>query len=456
MLKVVIPLMFLMVAIPAYSEILSPAAQLKAGIMIQDVQCDYEKTLLASPNGRPACTSFETAERLAQRGWNIIRTFDDMRPSDGNQTNSVMSNIPDDITSRNGTESSGMIHDETNQTQSNIISNGKEIDEMPVKDEYYDFIKTTTYGNITSQHNGMYLVNNNHITLAGIEPLPNPDGFWFPTTIVNYERAMQQIADGIDDRVILEIINPDLAHKQGAKYETEKGNKIRAGRSAIIFTISGHDGLSQGSLDYKDDLFDLDKQAKYSAERGLANDRDAAIRNFVEKTGLPDVRKIVHGDIAATVYLNNPPSTGKMKFDFWSNNHIEITVSPWTQNLDLPKNLGQYEMSKRIHQFALDNAHVFDPKRCKFTPYDEPYRSYAGVERIQAGVPIHSMRVGTCFNSDYPDHQPLQAVYMEGITGEIGWFDSQAPLVEDWLDRIDIPESAKVRDCTIYWGNDRC
>ena len=39
------------------------------------------------------------------------------------------------------------------------------------------------------------------IDLSGIKPLP--EGVHLPTTIENYERIMQKILDGIDDKLIL-------------------------------------------------------------------------------------------------------------------------------------------------------------------------------------------------------------------------------------------------------------
>ena len=60
------------VLMPAFAEYISPAKQVRDGIPLNQIQCNNQRILLESPAGRPACVFAGTAEKLSQRGWNVV------------------------------------------------------------------------------------------------------------------------------------------------------------------------------------------------------------------------------------------------------------------------------------------------------------------------------------------------------------------------------------------------
>ncbi len=63
----------------AYAEIASPYEQLKSGVSLYEIQCEYQKILLESPrNNKPVCVKSDTADILVERGWFMIKIFDEM------------------------------------------------------------------------------------------------------------------------------------------------------------------------------------------------------------------------------------------------------------------------------------------------------------------------------------------------------------------------------------------
>ena len=75
-----IPVLFLVIgsgAMPAYADALpSPLQQFNQGVQLWQIQCNDSKILLESPDGRPACASADTAERLKDMGYATIISSD--------------------------------------------------------------------------------------------------------------------------------------------------------------------------------------------------------------------------------------------------------------------------------------------------------------------------------------------------------------------------------------------
>ena len=107
--------------------------------------------------------------------------------------------------------------------------------------------------------------------------------------------------------------------------------------------------------------------------------------------------------------------------------------------------MSKSELQKRAFDFAIKHADLFDEERCTFKLYDNvgDIRAF----RLYAGVPTFGVLVGDCEHTyKYSGHViKRQVVTIEATTGEIMWFHTYF-LKEDWIDRIDIPESAKVRN----------
>lgn len=78
---------------PVYAELMSPLDQINNGITNGMIQCNENKVLVESPNGKPACVYDSTAEKLENRGWTVMlseiitiqsspRLISELNPSD--------------------------------------------------------------------------------------------------------------------------------------------------------------------------------------------------------------------------------------------------------------------------------------------------------------------------------------------------------------------------------------
>ena len=406
----------------AYAEIASPYEQLKSGVPLYEIQCEYQKILLESPrNNKPVCVKSDTADILVERGWYVIKIFDEMPTAE----------LPVDelhiATTINQTEGS-----------SYAVSD-------PVQTETY-------YPHLGDPYVMSFYGTDDRIDLSGIKPLP--EGVHLPTTIENYERIMQKILDGIDDKLILP--NPEgprydyvidtlyggsvLGDRLNYTYYTEQGNIIRPysiARIELIILepdeIFRSDYLDKkwheyGSLDQKDEL---------AFAKNLTAGPEKFIQTFVEKSGLPRIVKTQHDFDRSWIILEHGEIKMRME---WNNMHMYFK---YKENPDFFP-LGTNKMRQLMHQFAIDNAHVIDRERCDLVLYDsKDDLKKVSVSSHRAGIPIWKAVVGTC---DPILNHPTDVLYirMEGITGEIGWFPN-APRIDDWINKINIPEHAKVR-----------
>ncbi len=406
----------------AYAEIASPYEQLKSGVSLYEIQCEYQKTLLESPrNNRPVCVKSGTADILVERGWYVIKIFDEMPTAEP----SPDTTLPVATTS--------------NQTESN-------------SDAVSDPVQTETY---YPHIENPYLVSRSShgaIDLSGIKPLP--EGVHLPTTIENYERIMQKILDGIDDKLILPNSEgprydyaieefpgyPEIGNKLNYTYYTEQGNIIRPdGTTKIELIILEPDEIFRSDyLDKKWDEYDsLDQKDELAFAKSLIAGPEEFIQNFVEKSGLPRIVKMNSDFDRSSIYLENGKIDMRMQ---WNNVYMYFLYKEEPHFTPLSKDA----MRQLMYQFAIDNAHVIDRERCDgFVLYDskEDIREVSIIS-YRAGIPIWEADVGIC---DPTWNHPTNAlsISMEGITGEIGWFSNL--MIDDWLDKINIPEHAKVR-----------
>ena len=399
----------------AYAEIASPYEQLKSGVPLYEIQCEYQKTLLESPrNNKPVCVKSDTADILVERGWYMIKIFDELPTAE----------LPVDE-----------LHIETtiNQTEGSSYA-------------VSDPVQTETY----YPHIGdPYVIGS--IDLSGIKPLP--EGVYLPTTIENYERIMQKILDGIDDKLILPnsegprydyTLEPapggSRGHKMNYTYYTEKGNIISPFyNTKIELIILEPDEIFRSDyLDKKWDEYDsLDQKDELAFAKSLIAGPEEFIQNFVEKSGLPRIVKMNSDFDRSSIYLENGKIDMRMQ---WNNVYMYFLYKEEPHFTPLSKDA----MRQLMYQFAIDNAHVIDRERCDgFVLYDskEDIREVSIIS-YRAGIPIWEADVGIC---DPTWNHPTNAlsISMEGITGEIGWFSNL--MIDDWLDKINIPEHAKVR-----------
>jgi len=183
----------------AYAEIASPYEQLKSGVSLYEIQCEYQKILLESPrNNKPVCVKSDTADILVERGWHMIKIFDELPTAELQVDELPTAELPTAELPTAELPTAELPTAELPITTSNQTESSSYAVSDPVQTEtYYPHIENP------------YLVSRSShgaIDLSGIKPLP--EGVHLPTTIENYERIMQKILDGIDDKLILP--NPEV------------------------------------------------------------------------------------------------------------------------------------------------------------------------------------------------------------------------------------------------------
>ena len=287
-----------------------------------------------------------------------------------------------------------------------------------------------TSGSPASVYEPLYYVAGNKITLSGVEKrIANPSGVWFPvTTEEAINTVMPRLASGIGDRLILPAVD-----KTGAlyvTYDTEMGNKFRMATNP--------------------EYPDVVKWIEYRIyEKVTYEERDEFLTSFMENAGFP-IAGLNTGSTGTYVYggwfymyVDSLVDYGFIK------PHLQLNFRGWLVD-DLEKGilLPQSQIEKLAFDFAMRHVDLFDEEKCLFEPADEGEVSGRG---IRAGVPFFTVDVGDC---QYPPSLAkglhgggmAQFVAIEGTAGEIAWFTPIAELDKDWLERIDIPESAKVRN----------
>ncbi len=266
---------------------------------------------------------------------------------------------------------------------------------------------------------------------------------------------MQKILDGIDDKLILPNLEGPrydyvidntlhggtiLGERLNYTYYTEQGNIIRPyGNTKIELIILEPDKIFRSDyLDEKWHEYDsLDRKDELAFAKNLTAGPEKFIQNFVEKSGLPSIVMTQHDFDNSLIYLEN--GTIEMRME-WDNVYMYFLYQEEPHFTPLSKDT----MRQLMHQFAIDNAHVIDREECDgFVLYDN--KDDIRIVRFSyflAGIPIYQADVGIC---DPTWNHPTNAlsISMEGITGEIGWFSG--PKIDDWIDKINIPEHAKVR-----------
>ena len=116
------------VAVSALAEISSPLAQYNSGIPMQEIQCSKTMTLMETPRGTPACVNQDTAEKLKDRGWQVIRQADYEPPHD---TSSVESDEPEVADDGMMTDSLHAMPDTESDERITVVMTGENFDGNP-------------------------------------------------------------------------------------------------------------------------------------------------------------------------------------------------------------------------------------------------------------------------------------------------------------------------------------
>ena len=386
-----------MMIIPAYAES-SPREQLRDGIPINQIQCGEEKTLIQSTAGRPACVFDPTLERLLVRGWSIIPV---VQPTPEPQV--VSGTAPDQL-----------------------------VEEYSPEDDI------------------IYLLADDHITTRYAPKLPDPDAVWFPMSLADAEIVLKRLLDAYDDRIVFYeqpnnpchtfggcrvpnstgIFQPSLEFSGRYFYATEKGGEVTfikkyASRGTSIDIDSPHV---------------ISKMSYTIPERIPYDQREEFITSFMDKAGFYNSEVTtdlideftIHGGMRSIYAFDSISFSAKKAGTLMS-------FSGWTNNAE---SLGQLflngaELERRAHEFARKHMHLIKPEFCE-TFREEPLAGYLSITVMSAGTILADTRVGKCINSDGRTNSIN--VTIEALEGKIAFFTSPRNLVEDWYEKIDIPE----------------
>ena len=384
--------------VSAQLGILPPLKQLQQGVAVADILCGDEKILLNSPNNRIACVYSDTAERLVLHGWEVL-------PQSKQSLEEDVSESGIDILDR---ELPG------------VAESAVEIEtpQAPPAPEHLS-------ANVSAAqvYEPIYYVADNKITLSGVEKkIPLSSGILLPATMEDVENIiMPRIASGIGDTLILPAAN--MSSYGYTMYETEMGNKFRI----------------QSDEEYPEVI----RKVQYYVYGNIGYaEYEEFFASFMGNAGLPST-SIRYSSTGGTVYGNfsHIYFNSFIDFDYIKPALLLTFDYGWVIDDIKLDRLSNSELQKRAFDFAIKHTDLFDEERCTFKLYDNVGAIHEF--RLHAGVPTFAVDVGACEGS----RGRVQVVTIEATAGEIAWIgSSEYYLKEDWIDRIDIPESAKVRN----------
>ena len=383
-------------------DILPPLKQLQQGVAVADIQCGDEKILLNSPNGRVACVYPDTAERLVLRGWEVLPQS--------------KQSLEEDVSE------SGI--DILDQELPGVAETAVEI-EIPQAPPALEHLSANV--STTQVYEPIYYVVDNKITLSGVEKkIPLSSGILLPATKKDVENIiMPRIASGIGDTLILPAAN--MSSYGYTMYETEMGNKFRI----------------QSNEEYPEVI----RKVQYYVYGNIGYaEYEEFFASFMENAGLP-YNYIGYAPTLGSVsgYLSSMYFNSFIDFDYIKPAVLLTFDDGWVVDDVKLDRLSKSELQKRAFDFAIKHTDLFDEERCTFKLHDN-VGDIRGLT-LHAGVLTFAVDVGYC-ERIFEDGDRVtddHSVRIETTAGEIAWFDPYY-LKEDWIDRIDIPESAKVRN----------
>ena len=381
---------------------LPPLKQLQQGVAVTDILCGYEKILMNSTNGRVACVYQDTAERLVLHGWEVLPQ----------SKQSLEEDVP---------ESGIGILD---QELSGVVETAVEI-EIPQTSPVLEHLSA----NMSTAHvyEPIYYVADNKITLSGVEKkIPLSSGILLPATKEDVENIiMPRIASGIGDTLILPAAN--MSSYGYTMYETEMGNKFRI----------------QSDEEYPEVI----RKVQYYVYGNIGYaEYEEFFASFMENAGLPST-SIRYGSTGGAVYgnFNTIKFDSYIDFDYIKPAVLLTFSDGWVVDDVKLDWLSKSELQKRAFDFAIRHTDLFDEERGTFKLHDN-VGDIRGLT-LHAGVLTFAVDVGY-YERIFEDGDRVtndHSVRIEATAGEIMWYYTHF-LKEDWIDRIDIPESAKVRN----------
>ena len=384
-------------------DILPPLKQLQQGVAVADIQCGDEKILLNSPNGKVACVYPDTAERLVLHGWEVLPQ----------SKQSLEEDVPE----------SGI--DILDRELPDVAEPAVEIEIPPAPPALEHLSANVSTAQV---YEPIYYVADNKITLSGVEKkMPLSSGILLPATREDMENIiMPRIASGVGDTLILPAAN--MSSYGYTMYETEMGNKFRI----------------QSDEEYPEVI----RKVQYYVYGNIGYaEYEEFFASFMENAGLP-YTEVRYSRINGSVYgnFNTIVFNSYIDFDYVKPFLLLDFYDGWiVDDIKTGNWLSESELQKRAFDFAIKHTDLFDEERCTFKLHDNvgDIRGFT----LHAGVPTFAVDVGYCERIfEDGDHVTNDhSVRIEATAGEIMWYHTHF-LKEDWIDRIDIPESAKVRN----------
>lgn len=437
-------------AVPlSYSDYPPPLQQVGDGsVSPEDVQCNVGLVHAIRANGAHVCVRETTAERL---GWEVF--VSEEAAAGGTAPNA---------SSSAGFADDGMGVGVTAPPKSPAPVQASAGDKPSVVVEVEEDDPSADGSPEAPLRDPRYYVADGKITLEGVEnKLPNLTGFWMPITKEEAEQAvMPRLAAAIGDTLILpertgyeicvELLLPDCSRFLDGPdpdslsyypYDTENGNSFMAWKAS----------------EQHPDLISSIRYRMY--EWVPYEEREEFFRSFMEKAGfygakvdIVDTNGVIYGAIVSAHLEFLADHRGpfmQLNFHGWTNEyHLDDRLP---EGLLLPRE----EVTRRAHAFAAAHADLWDGEKCALEL--KGLGKSAGITSrfVKAGVPLYDVVVGNCYNPDNPGSvSTSQSIVVEATEGEIMWPSYLYYLAEDWADRIDIPEHAKLYHNGIYNKND--
>ena len=411
---------------PAHADYPTPLQQVRDwGVSPEDVQCNAGLVHAVRANGAHVCVREATAGAL---GWEIFAAEEAAPAGAGGRGTIPGASPPAELVGDGRGVETTAPPEPPAPVQSPAEGGPAAAGGGPSEDA----------GPEAQPYDPRYYAAGGKITLQYVErKIPNPTGVWMPITKEEAEQVvMPRLAAAIGDRLILPEMSDyeycvrtplsdcprfldesDPDSLSYYPYNTEKGNIFYA---------------AKGSMHP-----DLIHRITYSIRDWLPYDeREEFFRSLMERAGF-NVTKVYIGDINGSIY------GGMVRADLeFLPPYMDLIFRGWTNDHPEGYRMSDREVERRAHDFAAAHTDLWDEEKCTLRLHNVDGVDVIS-QSVKAGVLTFRTVVGYCY---YPDNLPLsQSVIVEGSEGEIIWPRMKYYLVEDWIDRIDIPESAKVK-----------
>ena len=393
----------------AEAEIPSPLKQFQQSIPIEEIQCRDTRILMSSPSGRPACVYDSSVGILEQRGFiKVITANRAEAETDGKQTTFALRN-------------------------ENVL--------LPIQNE--------------SGVEAIHVPGKGKITYADIPPLSNSGGFWYPVTIEQAEEIMERVAATTDRNLRLSATPhpylPDHAYYNvpyTACYYMDDGYCLLKSRFLVSYDSSSH----VTSIDYRLDVRIWDADDQLDLLKNLAGEIDFDVKREVMSTVHAAVYAADGGELRAHIVFSDGGT--------WT----EVEINGWSNEFDWPELMSDHELSKIANEFTTRHVDLIDPEECRYFVQNDSVvqdqntddetlvlsqtRDVFSYKYMNGGIPVLRVVVGWCEDPWFRGEQPTTYTALYGnidrLTGTVVYFEPLDFLVDDWIDKIDLPDKHKV------------